>query len=264
MNAFIYIIIFIMGTVFGSFLTLATYRLPLNQDIVKKHSYCPKCNHELSFLDMIPVLSYIILRGKCRYCNSKIGLRYFMIEILCGISFVILAMGLGININNLYEYKIIEFILGILFIVFLFLVAKIDQEHHQIHRGVLIYGMFISILNVAYQYIIDCDFNINRIIIYLITVGIIIVSSIFKLKKKSKDDYNLSLVLICIILNFFGSEIFTIITIIYTLLAIAFTLLFNKILYKKENYSDNIPVAFYLCIVNAVLWTIMFCIEIGG
>lgn len=72
MNILLYIIIFMMGTVFGSFLTLATYRIPLHQDIVYKHSYCPKCNHKLSFLDMIPVLSYAFLGGRCRYARYKI------------------------------------------------------------------------------------------------------------------------------------------------------------------------------------------------
>ena len=61
-----------MGSVFGSFLTLATYRIPLDQDITHKHSYCPKCNHKLGFLDMIPILSYIFIRGRCRYCRAKI------------------------------------------------------------------------------------------------------------------------------------------------------------------------------------------------
>lgn len=264
MNAFLYIILFIMGTVFGSFLTLATYRIPLNQDIVRKRSYCPKCNHELSFWDMIPILSYVGLGGKCKYCKTKISPRYLAIEIVCGISFVLLALGLGLNVYNLCSYKIIEFILGVLFIVFLFLIAKIDQEHHQIHRGVLIYGMVISILNVIYHYIIDYDFNVNRIIIYLGIIALLVVASIVRLKKKSKDDYNFNIVVLCIILNFFGGEILTIITVIYTLFAIAMTILLNKILYKREKYNKKMPSAFYLCVINATVWIAMFLTQIGG
>ncbi len=264
MNAIIYIMIFIMGTVFGSFLTLATYRVPLNQDIVRKHSYCPKCNHELAFWDMIPILSYVFLKGRCKYCKAKISPRYFMIEIVCGISFVLLALGLGINIYSLYLYKIIEFALGVLFIVFLFLVAKIDQEHHVIHRGVLIYGMGISFLNIIYHYVVDSSLNVNTIIIYLCIIAILIIASIIRLKKKSKDDYNFNIIILCIILNFFGCEILTIITIIYTLLAIAMTILFNKILYKREKYNEKMPVAYYLCIVNGAVWIAMFLSQIGG
>lgn len=213
---------------------------------------------------MIPIVSYIVLKGRCRYCKAKIGPRYLLIELICGASFVILALGLGINVYSLSPSKIIEFTLGVLFIVFLFLIAKIDQEHHQIHRGVLIYGMIISTLNVIYHYITDYAFNVNTIIIYLCIIAILVVASIFRLKKKSKNDYNFNIVIVCIILNFFGAEIVTITTIIYTLLAIAMTLLFNKILYKREKYNEKIPIAFYLCVINSAVWLAIFLSQIGG
>ena len=82
MDAIFYIIIFIMGITFGSFYTLAVYRIPLHQDITHKRSYCPNCTHKLSFFDMIPILSYIFLGGKCRYCKQKIRIRYLLLEIL--------------------------------------------------------------------------------------------------------------------------------------------------------------------------------------
>src|SRR5574344_1035034 len=78
----IYTIIFIIGTMMGSFLTLAVYRIPLKQDITHKRSYCPNCNHRLQFLDLIPIFSYIFLKGKCRYCGNKIRARYILLEIL--------------------------------------------------------------------------------------------------------------------------------------------------------------------------------------
>lgn len=258
MDLFLYIIIFIMGTVFGSFLTLSTYRLPLNQDILHKRSYCPRCNHELSFFDMIPVLSYVFLRGKCRYCKNKISPRYVIIEILCGISFIILSLGLGINVNNLYTLKGIEFGLGILYIVFLFLIGGIDKEHVSIHKGVLMYGIIISALNFIYHYLVDGIFNINTLIIYLVLIAVLVIMSTYKLKKKAKDDYNIELVIVSIIMNFFGGEVVTIITIIYTLLAIAINTLINKIINKGKKYNKRIPIAFYMCIINALVWVIMF------
>ena len=91
MDTLLYIIIFIMGTVFGSFYTLAVHRIPKRQDITHTHSYCPNCNHKLGFLDLIPVFSYIFLGAKCRYCKEKIRPRYFIIELLSGISFVVIA-----------------------------------------------------------------------------------------------------------------------------------------------------------------------------
>ena len=89
-NIISYTLIFIIGTLFGSFSTLAVYRLPLHENITHKHSYCPKCNHKLSFFDMIPILSYVFLGGKCRYCKSKIRIRYLLLEILTGVIFLLL------------------------------------------------------------------------------------------------------------------------------------------------------------------------------
>ena len=84
-----YTIIFTIGTLIGSFLTLAIHRIPLKQDILIKRSYCPKCNSRLSFIDLIPVWSYIFLRGKCRHCGNKVRPRYLIIEITSGLTMVL-------------------------------------------------------------------------------------------------------------------------------------------------------------------------------
>lgn len=88
---------FVIGTLFGSFFTLATYRLPRKQDIMVKRSYCPNCNHNLGFFDLIPVLSYVFLGGKCRYCKEKISIRYPLFEVFNGIFFLVTYMLFGIS-----------------------------------------------------------------------------------------------------------------------------------------------------------------------
>ncbi|MEG2235087.1 MAG: prepilin peptidase [Clostridia bacterium] len=95
---YIYINVFIIGTLFGSFFTLATYRIPRKQDIVFKRSYCPNCKHELNFFDLIPVLSYIFIGGKCRYCSNKISIRYPLFELFNGIVFTVIYMIFGFSI----------------------------------------------------------------------------------------------------------------------------------------------------------------------
>ena len=97
MQIAIYIVFFMMGAVFGSFFTLAVYRIPLHQDITHKRSYCPNCHHRLEFLDLIPILSYIFLRGKCRYCGHKIKSRYLILEVLSGLVFVLFAPNASIK-----------------------------------------------------------------------------------------------------------------------------------------------------------------------
>lgn len=90
--------IFIIGTLFGSFFTLATYRIPRKQDIVFKRSYCPNCQHELGFFDLVPVLSYVFLGGKCKYCKQKISIRYPLFELANGVVFASLYILFGFNI----------------------------------------------------------------------------------------------------------------------------------------------------------------------
>lgn len=92
LEIYISVNIFIIGTLFGSFFTLATYRLPRKQDIVFKRSYCPNCNHELGFFDLFPVLSYVFLGGKCRYCKDKISIRYPLFEIVNGCIFLLIYL----------------------------------------------------------------------------------------------------------------------------------------------------------------------------
>ena len=88
---------FIIGTLFGSFFTLATYRIPRKQDIMVKRSYCPNCKHELGFFDLIPILSYLFMCGKCKYCKDKISIRYPLFELANGVFFLITYMLLGIS-----------------------------------------------------------------------------------------------------------------------------------------------------------------------
>ena len=137
METIILILIFIMGTVFGSFYTLATYRIPKNQDITHTRSYCPNCSHKLGFFDMFPVLSYIFLGGKCRYCGQKISPRYILLEILSGIVFVSVFYLMKIDLSNIYAIdvnKLCIFGFMALYITFIFLTAGIDKENKKIEK----------------------------------------------------------------------------------------------------------------------------------
>ena len=80
------IFMFIIGTLFGSFFTLAIYRIPRKQDIVKTRSYCPTCKHKLGFFDCFPILSYVSTIGRCRYCKKPISIRYPLIEFASGMA----------------------------------------------------------------------------------------------------------------------------------------------------------------------------------
>lgn len=81
----------LLGLVIGSFLNVCIYRIPEGRTIVKGHSMCMTCGHNLGTLDLFPLFSWVLLRGKCRYCGAPIASRYAKIEGLTGIIFVLLA-----------------------------------------------------------------------------------------------------------------------------------------------------------------------------
>lgn len=81
------IIFFILGIIFGSFFTVVGLRLPRNEKFNTNKSYCDHCKHELSFFDMIPIISYLFLRGKCRYCGKKIDFLFPFMEFFTGVLF---------------------------------------------------------------------------------------------------------------------------------------------------------------------------------
>jgi leader peptidase (prepilin peptidase)/N-methyltransferase len=87
-NFFFYIPIFILGLAVGSFLNCVIYRLEKNESFLIGRSYCPKCKHQLGWQDLIPLLSFLELGGKCRYCKQKISWQYPLVELATGILFV--------------------------------------------------------------------------------------------------------------------------------------------------------------------------------
>ncbi len=260
MNIILYIIIFIIGSLFGSFFTLAVYRIPLNQDITHKRSYCPNCNHRLSFLDLIPIVSYLCLGGKCRYCKQKIRPRYLCLEILSGIVFVLFAMSIKLNIFSFVENipLIIYFCFSLLYFVTLFIIAGIDKEKHEIQKSVLLFGYIIEIVYIIYLYIVGADTNIYKYVIYLALIAIIEFLNIIILRKKAENNYTLEILGLVILLLAFTYEAVTILTINFTLLVIAFYLLIKKIVnrFNKKKKSSTkpevIPIGFLLCITNII------------
>ena len=90
---------FIFGVCIGSFLNVLIYRIPNNIGVSKGSSFCPSCNHNLSWADLVPVVSYIVLLGKCNYCKKPISFRYPFVEFLTGILFTLTFLVYGFSLN---------------------------------------------------------------------------------------------------------------------------------------------------------------------
>lgn len=91
------LILIFFGLIIGSFLNVVIYRLPRGESIILPPSHCTNCQHRLGTLDLIPVISYLGLRGKCRYCQSKISIRYPLVELLCGLLTLLWWYRVGIS-----------------------------------------------------------------------------------------------------------------------------------------------------------------------
>lgn len=107
--------IFLFGLCFGSFLNVCIYRLPLGLSVVTPRSACPKCKQPIAFYDNLPVLSWLMLKGRCRHCRTKISLRYLLIELLTGALFVACYWYFGATLSTL-KYCVFAFLLlGLIF-----------------------------------------------------------------------------------------------------------------------------------------------------
>ena len=92
------IIFFAIGATIFSFLNVVIYRLPRHKGYVRGKSMCPKCTHTLYRKDLVPIISWISLKGRCRYCGCRISPRYTIVELLGGISAVLFTLCVGINL----------------------------------------------------------------------------------------------------------------------------------------------------------------------
>ena len=95
------VLIFILGLIVGSFSNVCIYRIPKNESIIYPASHCPKCHSNISPKDNIPLLSYILLKGRCRNCKSKISIQYPIVELLTGLIYLIIYLTYGLSIQSL-------------------------------------------------------------------------------------------------------------------------------------------------------------------
>lgn len=120
MNIVIGVLFFVIGTVLASFTNVLIYRLPRQESIVKPASHCPECLHPLKWYDNIPLLSYAMLGGRCRYCRARISPRYLLVELAGGLMSLACFLRFGLSVDG---------IVGALTLIVLLAVAIIDAEH---------------------------------------------------------------------------------------------------------------------------------------
>jgi prepilin signal peptidase PulO-like enzyme (type II secretory pathway) len=120
------IFIFVFGTLIGSFLSVIIWRLRVGENFLSDRSCCPHCRHVLSWHDLVPLLSFVWLRGRCRYCTQRISCSYFLIELSVGLLFLLSARSvlssdfIGISSIDLANLFFIWTVISILTVVFVY------------------------------------------------------------------------------------------------------------------------------------------------
>lgn len=127
---------FLVGLSLGSFMNVCIYRLPAGRSIVWPPSSCPKCGERIKLYDNIPVLSYIILRGKCRACGGTVSWQYPLVELATGLLSLVLFIRYGFT----YQY-----FLYLLFACSLFVISLIDLHHKIIPDVISLPGIPIGL-----------------------------------------------------------------------------------------------------------------------
>jgi len=135
----------LVGLLFGSFAAAASHRLPRGESVLAGRSRCPACGRVLDVRDLVPVLSWLLVRGRCRHCAAPIGWRYAAIETAVAILFAVIALRVGPNVESL---------LLALLAVALVIIAAVDLEHRIIPDPVL---AVVLLLAVAYRMLVAGD-----------------------------------------------------------------------------------------------------------
>jgi leader peptidase (prepilin peptidase)/N-methyltransferase len=128
----------IVGFIFGSFVSALTYRYPRGLSVTVGRSICPQCKKQIGWIDNIPLLSFLMLGGKCRNCQKKISPRYPLIELVCGLGFVL--------IWQFTSPDCLKAVYSLIIFVLLLAIFVIDLEHRVIPDDFVFWGILISVV----------------------------------------------------------------------------------------------------------------------
>ena len=130
---------FIYGLVFGSFFNVVGSRIPRKESIVLPSSHCEKCGHKLTFLELLPVLSYFFQKGKCKKCKTKLSIMYPLFELFTGLVFALAYLKFGLTV---------EIIIPLTFMSMLLIIIVSDIEYMIIPDEILIFFGILLIIEI--------------------------------------------------------------------------------------------------------------------
>ena len=240
-----YIIVFIFGSIWGSFSNVCINRMPYNISVINGRSHCPSCKKQIRWFDNIPLLSYIILKAKCRDCSSNIESKYFIVELVSALSFVFIFYLFGFTSTT-----ILFFILSICFLIIIFIDLKHFIIPNEITYTLIAIGFLKSFDPTLNQYLFPN--YINSLIGGGVGYSIIwIIIFVYK-KLRNKEGMGLGDAKLLSALGFwFGWISIPFILFFSSIVALGFAL--PSLMNKSKTMSSQIPFGPYL-VLGCILY----------
>ena len=253
------IFFFVAGAIFASFSNMLMYRFANDKPIIKdSRSYCPKCNHQIAWYDNIPLISFLVLRGKCRHCHEPISKRYFLVELYGGISFVVLyflyvclypTKTFELSTNYLDLINAITYAFTLLFLL---VAAYVDKKKMEVPISMMLTMLVLSIINFTFSWILK-GFELQRLLGFVIPLGLLLLIYFICVLIAKTEPMGLAYIIIFSIL---GLEL----GIYYLLSILLFSSLICSIveLIKIKKTGEKNPIPFVPYIFIGTVITMLF------
>jgi leader peptidase (prepilin peptidase)/N-methyltransferase len=235
MDIFIGAFIFLFGLLFGSFFNVCIYRIPREESIAYPPSHCTSCSTRLKPLDLIPVLSYLFLGRKCRYCGEKISSRYAIIEALTGVVFLLIYLKYGLTFVTL-KY--------ITLACFLIVIGMIDFDTTDVYSVTTYGGIAVGIISIAAGYYLG--YEVKTYILGAVLAGGVIAAIILLTRGMGWGDFEICLM--CGLYIGMGNSL-VMLMLSFIIGAVSGVIL---ILTKKKSRKDYIPFGPYIAIAAII------------
>ena len=240
-----YLLFIILGGIWGSFSNVCIYRLPENKGIIAGRSFCPSCKNKIQWFDNIPILSFVLLKGKCRHCKNIISLQYLIVELISSVSFVTIYYFFGLTFTTL-----LLLILSVFFIIIFFIDLK-----HFIIPNVLTFPLMI----IGFIKSFDPNLNqtifpnyINSLIGGLFGYSIIWLIIFFYKKIRKKEGMGLGDAKLMAVIGFWFGWVSIPFT-IFISSVVALILVIPSLINQSRKMSSEIPFGPYI-IIGCILY----------
>lgn len=232
----IYIFVFIIGTLIGSFLNVCIYRIPRGESIAYPPSHCTNCGKRIKPSDLAPMLGYIFLKGRCRYCREKISIQYPLIETLTGLIFTGLY----------YKYGLApEFAAYCFFTSVLIIIAMIDFKTNDVYTSTIITGGIGAMIFIIYKILTGQPYLTHLL---GAAAGSGIIALIIILTRGGMGWGDVEIILVCGM--FIGLKL-TLLTLFLSFLTGGITGVF-LLCTKKKGRKDSIPFGPYIALSSII------------